>query len=162
MEGNYFEAAMAQAGGILRREPPFKRHEQDTYSKTVRSAFETVGKARSEGFSFAQICAALEKAGLLPREANPHSFRQAFHREETRRKKEEVLLKLVTKQAEPKGQTAPQPAPPERKQPQTVGAETASASEEAERERIRRMTSRVVDTGTGKIIIRSNGTFDYD
>ena len=158
MEAEDMEAAIAQADEVLKHEPPFNRHEQDAYSKIVRSAFENVRKARADGFSFVQICAAFEKAGLLPRKAHPHSFRQAFYREGVRQKKGRDLSKRISGYTEAEKKTMPPPTNPEGKSPE---AKAAPDREETEQERIKRVTGVKAKTGIGGIVKNPDGSFDY-
>ena len=57
------------------------------YAKTVVASFEEIQSLRARGIRFDKICELLETSGLLPENANVHSFRQAFAREKTRRSK---------------------------------------------------------------------------
>ena len=144
MEIEDVEAAIAQADELLKHESPFNRHEKDVYSKIARSAFENVRKARADGFSFVQICAAYEKAGLLPCKARSHSFRQAFYRERERQKKDKELSKRISDYAEAEKKTVPSLANPEEKKPE-----------------VKVELGRTVNTGTGKVIKKPDGGFEY-
>jgi hypothetical protein len=88
MEPEDFDAAMEKAESVL-------GEEARAYSKAMRSVFVKVEKLRSKGFSFVQICAACEKSGILPKNANPYCFRQAFRRERARLLAEGELVKLI-------------------------------------------------------------------
>jgi hypothetical protein len=135
----------------------------------MREHFAKVGKFHEGGFSFVQICAACEKAGLLPKGANPHCFRQTFRREHTRLEKSEELAKQFRETdsgiEEKSGlgkadqlsnagrsviKTASEPAVP------------LPDDEAAIKERIREITRTVVDTGLGKIVKHSDGSFEYN
>jgi hypothetical protein len=148
MKPEDYGAAMEMAENILGEEAPLTRKETRSYSKALRSVFARVEKLRSKGFSFVQICAACEKSGILPKGANPYCFRQAFRRERARLLAEGELAKLI---ADGSG-TAEKTAMPTR----------AESGETAEKEWIRKQTSTTVDTGLGKIIKNSDGSFDYN
>jgi hypothetical protein len=59
----------------------------DSYSRTVFLAFEKIRALRERRISLARICRSFEISGMLPENANPHSFRQAYAREMARRNK---------------------------------------------------------------------------
>jgi hypothetical protein len=155
MEPEDYDAAMEKAENILGEEAPLTRKEPRAYSKAIRSVFERVAKLRSKGFSFVQICAACEKSGILPKNANPYCFRQAFRRERARLLAEGELAKLI---ADGSG-TAEKTAVPS---PKADMPASASGGEAAEKEWIRKQLSTEVDTGLGKIIKNSDGSFDYN
>jgi len=153
------EVAIAQAKELLKHEPPFNRHEKDAYSKIARTAFGNVKKARADGFSFVQICAAFEKAGLLPSKSHPHSFRQAFYREGERQKKDRELTKRILDNTETEKETTLfLPANPGEKRPE---GKATLGSEEKEQERIKRITGATTKTGAGGIVKNPDGSFDF-
>jgi hypothetical protein len=154
MEPEDYGAAMEMAENILGEEAPLTRKEACAYSKALRSVFARVEKLRSKGFSFVQICAACEKSGILPKGANPYCFRQAFRRERVRLLAEGELAKLI---ADGSG-TAKKTAAPHEK----ADTPTRAPGDEAEKEWIRKQISTAVDTGLGKIIKNSDGSFDYN
>jgi hypothetical protein len=155
MEPEDYGAAMDTAENILGEEVPRTRKEARAYSKVLRSVFPRVERLRSKGFSFVQICAACEKSGILPKNANPHCFRQAFRRERTRLLAEGELAKLIADGSVTEGKTA---APP----PKAEIPTRAAGGDAAKEEWIRKQTSATVDTGLGEIIKNSDGSFDYD
>ena len=157
MEIEDVEAAIAQVDEALKSEQPFNRHEKNAYSKIAGPAFENIRKARADGFSFVQICAAYEKTGLLPRKARPHSFQQAFYREREKQKKSRELSKRVSDYAEADKKTTSLPMIPEKKK---LEENPASVYEKTE-QKIKEMTSYEVKTGTGNITKHSDGSFDY-
>ena len=155
MEPEDYGAAMEKAENILGEEAPLTRKDTRAYSKAIRSVFARVEKLRSKGFSFVQICAACEKAGILPNDANPYCFRQAFRRERARLLAEGELAKQIadgSKTAEKTGAPSPKADRPA----------DAPDGEAAEKEWIRKQLSTPVDTGLGKIIVNSDGSFDYN
>jgi hypothetical protein len=117
---------------------------------------------RKKGFSFVQICKAYEKSGILPENSRVGSFRQAFQRENIRWLKERELKKLVVdgKDGDGKEQKTAVAAG-EDKSGKETNVESADAEREREKERIRRLTGTVVDTGLGKIIKHTDGSFEY-
>jgi hypothetical protein len=88
-------ATLEQAENALNEETPHNAVTGYIYSEIAHAAFDKLNLFRSRGFSYAQICGALEKTGLLPKNSNPYSLRQAFHREKARLKRENELMKLL-------------------------------------------------------------------
>jgi hypothetical protein len=153
-ESKDFKEAPARTDELLESETPLHRNINRTYSKTVRSAFEKVEKSRADGFSFTQICEAFEKAGLLPRQAHTHSFRQAFYREPKRRDREKELLRHIKDDAGvSKKETIPEPpkAEPAKRNPTDGLAEG-----------IKSLTSSTEETALGTLTRHSDGSFDFD
>jgi hypothetical protein len=149
-----FEEAISRAGDLLVQETPLSRNINRTYSKTVRSAFEKVEKARADGFSFTQISGAFEESGLLPHQAHPHSFRQAFYREAKRRDREKELLRRIKGDAgTSKKETIPEP-------PKAEPAKANPADGLAEK--IKSQTSSKKEMGLGTLTKYSDGSFDFD
>jgi hypothetical protein len=155
MEPEDYGSAMEMAENILDEEAPLTRKEARAYSKALRSVFARVEKLRSKGFSFVQICAACEKSGILPKNANPYCFRQAFRRERARLLAEGELAEQIADGSGTAGKTA---VP----SPKADVPVSATDSETAEKEWIRKQLSTEVDTGLGKIIKNSDGSFDYN
>jgi DNA-binding transcriptional MerR regulator len=151
MEPEDYGAAMEKAESILGEGAPLTRKDTRAYSKAIRSVFARIERLRSKGFSFVQICAACEKSGILPNDANPYCFRQAFRRERARLLAEGELAKQIADGSGTAGKTA-MPSP-------KAGTPDGEA---AEKEWIRKQLSTAVDTGTGKIIKNPDGSFDYN
>jgi hypothetical protein len=173
MEPENYGAAMDTAKNILDEEAPLTRKEAHTYSKAIRSVFARVERLRSKGFSFVQICAACEKSGMLPKNANPYCFRQVFRRERARLLADGELAKLLadgSETAEKVASPSPKTNTPARtpfmkatgSQSGPAPAPVKADREAAEKEWIRKQTSTTVDTGLGKITKNSDGSFDYD
>jgi hypothetical protein len=117
----------------------------NSYSRTVFSAFEKIRALREKRVSFERICRSFETSGMLPENANLHSFRQAYLRERARRSK-------AGSDAAKKAPLSPaRPAMPD----------NAAGAENAEKERARKLAGTVVNTGTGKIIKHADGSFEY-
>ena len=72
---------------VRETETPGKYGAAFCYSKAVYAAFGEILALREEGFSMVAICKVMKSDGLLPKNANPYSFRRAFKREFTRREK---------------------------------------------------------------------------
>jgi hypothetical protein len=142
MEPEDYGAAMEKAESILGEEAPLARKGARSYSKAIRPVFERIEKLHSKGFSFVQICVACEKSGILPENANPYCFRQAFRRERARLLAEDELTKFI---ADGSG-TAVKTAVPSPRADIPVSA-SASGNEAAEKEWIRQQLSTSVDTG---------------
>jgi hypothetical protein len=163
MDLDDFEAANERIEEILQNETPLNRKGGHIHSDTAKKFFGKIESLRRRGFSFIQLCVAFEKAGLLPENSNPYSLRQAFLREMARRAKAEELLKEVKKGGEAEETVSVNAAPPVR----AAGAAKkenggAAARNESGEERVRRLTGTVVDTGLGKIVKHSDGSFEYN
>lgn len=65
------------------------------YAKVVRQAFDEIRMLLGRGVKFIRICKSFEVAGLLPKNASTHSFRQAFHRECKRRGEEYTRVRQI-------------------------------------------------------------------
>jgi hypothetical protein len=156
MESKDFKEALARTDELLESETPPDRNINRTYSKTVRSAFEKVEKARADGFSFTQICEAFEKTGLLPGQAHPHSFRQAFYREARRRGREkELLMRIKDDAGTSKKETIAEPL-------KAGPAKANPADSDSLADRIKSLTSSTEETALGTLTKHSDGSFDFD
>ena len=116
------------------------------YSRLVYVAFREIAALREERFSMAAICKVMESDGLLPERASLNSFRRAFRREVARRNKAANRVN----------------APVDKANPAAVSPNKAAQNKmgETEKELNRKMSGRVVNTGLGKIIKNSDGSFD--
>jgi hypothetical protein len=153
------EAANERIDAAIEHETPLRRKEGRIYSSAAREFFGKIKALRGKGFSFVQICGAFEKAGALPCDSNPYSFRQAFLRELSKRGRAEELLQEVKNACEPV--TVPS-APTPANEPGKPGKNASAAKMESEEEKARRLTGTVVDTGLGKIVKHSDGSFEYN
>ena len=84
---NRAEAAEEAVARLMDEENAIGSPGSDSYSRTVFLAFEKIRSLRERRISFARICRSFEISGMLPENANPHSFRQAYARERARRTK---------------------------------------------------------------------------
>ena len=84
---NRAEAAEEAVTRLMDEENTIGSPRADSYSRTVFLAFEKIRSLRERRISFARICGSFEISGMLPENANPHSFRQAYARERARRAK---------------------------------------------------------------------------
>ena len=84
---NRAEAAEEAVARLMDEENAIGSPGSDSYSRTVFLAFEKIRSLRERRISFARICRSFEISGMLPENANPHSFRQAYARERARRNK---------------------------------------------------------------------------
>jgi hypothetical protein len=159
------EAANERIDAAIEHETPLRRKEGRIYSGAAREFFGKIKALRGKGFSFVQICGAFEKAGALPRDSNPYNFRQAFLRELSKRGRAEELLEEVKNACEPvTGPSVPISisAPVRTNEPVKPGKNVPAAKTESEEEKARRLTGTVVDTGLGKIVKHSDGSFEYN
>jgi hypothetical protein len=84
---NRAEAAEEAVARLIDEENAIGSPGSDSYSRTVFLFFEKIRSLRERRISFARICRSFEISGMLPENANPHSFRQAYARERARRNK---------------------------------------------------------------------------
>jgi DNA-binding transcriptional MerR regulator len=125
------------------------------YSKTVFAAFDRIQALREKGFRLVKICKALEESGLLPQNANPRCFCQALRREKARRgKNADSSIARAERRERCAGENAAD-------KPDPVLAPDETAPKESEEGMIRRLTGTVLDTGRGKIIKHSDGSFEF-
>jgi hypothetical protein len=159
MEDKNFEEALELAVSLLIEEMPQRAAPKGVYSKLVRTAFKKIKKMNSNGFSFVSICRVFRKTGLLPEDSNPSSLRRAFRDEEKRRAKAVEILKALREEDDTGSN--------EKGMRSVISTFRSCASddreqgEEERRERIKNMTSCVVDTGTGTIRKNADGSFDF-
>jgi len=154
---------------ILESEEPFYKSTDHVFSSLIPAAFEKITLLRDKGFSFVQICDAFVEAGFLPKNTNPKYFTQAFRREKERQKKMDKLLGMVKSGGKPPKKEEELIASPTKKAnsaatnsnkvAQNKGGEAEKTDQE--KERVRKMTGTVVDTGLGKIIKHTDGSFEF-
>jgi hypothetical protein len=140
----------------IRKLPAIRRRANVSYSLVVKSGYEEIHGLREDGYSYDLICEVFAQNGLLSERANPKALCNAFLREKKRREKKGVQEPgAAGKNALPAARAnLPTQAPaPEKQNP---------GDEAAEKERIRKLTGNVVDTGLGKIIKHSDGSFEYN
>lgn len=129
------------------------------YAKAALLAYDEIRMLLGRGIKFVKICKSFEVSGLLPENANAHSFREAFHRECRRRG--EKYSRTVSKREKALGEkkTVANRTPHQVNQPTKSVPEKSdvdSAKEEA-----RKMGAVTVETGSGKITKYSDGGFDF-
>ena len=164
---NDLEALSERIDAVMGHETPLRPQGGRAYSSAAREFFGKIKALRGRGFSFIQICGAFEKAGALPRNSNPYSFRQAFLRELSRRDRAKELLREVkdggeggngTSAAAPSEETAPTRADA----PGGLEGEGGAATGGGGKERIRRITDSLAGNGHEEIVKHTDGTFEYD
>jgi hypothetical protein len=115
-------------------------------------------KLREDGYSYDIICEVFAENGLFPNGANPKTFRSAFLRETDRREKK---LKAAILKNPGAAQKAAAPAV-KTDSPAKGIAPKPKDNDASEKEWIRKQASTVIDTGLGRIVKYSDGSFDYD
>jgi hypothetical protein len=131
------------------------------YSRAASSAFEKIASLREKGIGYVRICKAFESSGLLPENADPHSLGQAFRREKTRRGK--IAAKTPPSERSDRDTVKKADALPwkaDKTIEKTVPEAAKVGNDATEKEWIRKLTGTTVDTGLGKIIKHSDGSFD--
>ena len=151
------EAVERAVNGLLNEEAAIVSADPYRYSLTASAAFEEIALLREKGMRFDKICAAFAKAGLLPDDAKPHSMSQAFLRE--RRRREKTMPTAMAGDAKKSG--AAEAGRAAKVSQKTEPAAPDFGGDAAEKERIRKMTGTVVDTGRGKIIKHADGSFEF-
>ena len=127
---------------IWAEELPGNQGEGYLYSKLVKEAFDDISALKSRGFRLSTICRRFSEEGKLPKSADPNTFRRAFARECARREmieermKYEKVLRDTTKKEEK--------------------VDHASSAQERKMPR----SGRVVNTGTTRILKKSDGSFE--
>ena len=147
MEIENIEASVKCAVDSVRKTIAVRRRKNVSYAIVVKVGYEEIQKLRSDGYSYDIICKMLSENGALGVDANPKNLCTAFLRETKRR-----LSRVQVNSSIPRANV--------------VSAGERSKTGEADKterdnERTRRMTGRVVDTGLGKIIKNTDGSFDY-
>jgi hypothetical protein len=142
----------------VRKRAPIRRRDDVSYALVVKTGYEEILKLREDGYSYDIICEVFAENGLFPNGANPKTFRSAFLRETNRREKKQKpaipeTSNTVQKTAAPAVKTD-SPVNGIVPKPKNNGA--------SEKEWISKQTSTVIDTGLGKIVKRSDGSFSYD
>jgi hypothetical protein len=142
----------------VRKRAPIRRRDDVSYAMVVKTGYEEILRLREDGYSYDVICEVFAEKGLFPNGANPKSFRSAFLRETNRREKK--LKAAISKNPGP----AQKAAAPVVKTDNTAGviAPKPKDKEASEKAWFRQQTSTVIDTGLGKIVKHSDGSFDYD
>lgn len=132
---------------LLREEARSKEESFFTYSEVAHIALDEIEELkRTEKLSFARICKAFEKSGVLAPNSNPHSFRLALRREKAWRtrmvaekSKHDTSRKVHSNEDVPDMSALKSPLAAERKTPRS---------------------GRVVNTGTARIVKNYDGSFE--
>lgn len=126
----------------LREKVPRRKCAANQFAAKVREHYLEIRDMRKEGYSYLQILSAFEEEKLLPEDSKVNSFKQAFRREFIRRERVNIRTGL------PVGiSAAPKIKEPEKPAPIAPAYKTD--------------TGRVVHTGTGTIVKRPDGGFDF-
>ena len=149
METQSIEAALKSAVDSIRRTPAIRRRKNVSYVTVVKVGYEEIQKLRSDGYSYDIICKILSENGALGVDASPKNLCTAFLREKNRR-----LSRTQTASQNPRASSSLTG-----KANQNNGGEAKKT--EQEKGQTRAMAGTVVDTGTGKIIKRMDGSFEY-
>ena len=127
------------------------------YAKAVLLAYDEIRMLLGRGVKFVRICKFFEASGLLPENANAHSFREAFHRECKRRG--EKYSRTMPSRERAHGEkkaivNRAQVNQPTKSAPERNNADSA-------KDLARKMGAVTVETGSGKIIKYPDGGFDF-
>jgi hypothetical protein len=134
-----------------------------SYARVVRAAFEDIRGLMAEGFSYAVICEALERDGLLREGARPYSLSRALRREGIRRQKLAGLAQAVRFPDDADKKTRAAETSPALHEAAKPELENPNAKEKSrEHEWVRKITDSTEETGLGKLTKHSDGSFDFD
>jgi hypothetical protein len=167
LENEDIKEALRHAVKSVREKPAVKRHKNISFSLAVKTGYDEIRALRDEGYSFEIICEEFVLNGVLPEGANPKALCSAFLRERKRKdRNSRVPAQAVQK---PPGReksgvadiTPPanvKNAGPDKK---TAPPKNESDDEARAKERIKDLTSILVDTGTGVIRKFTDGSFEF-
>ena len=153
-------------GRVRKNGAPAKRRSGFSYARIARAAFEDICGMTEEGFSYAEICEALEADGILPEGSESRNLGRAIRRERARRKKraaasEAEKIAKVTDGVDEKPRVEEiRPATPNIPKPEM--GKPFLAGKPAEREWARQITESTEETGLGKLTKHPDGSFDFD
>ena len=103
-KGQQEEKRLDILADIRKTESPGRKNGAFLYAKAIYGYYVEIQELSDEGFTLATICSYFQKKGILPDEADVHSFRRAFRREVARRKKatktKEARKKNITEKKE--------------------------------------------------------------
>jgi hypothetical protein len=140
---NRAEAAEEAVARLIDEENAIDIPGSDSYARTVFLAFEKIRSLRERRISFARICRSFEISGMLPENANTHSFRQAYAREKARRIKPGNDGARKT--------PAPQPTNPAR----------LDSAPDAGKDSARKFTGTPARAKPGNVTRNADGSFEY-
>lgn len=84
---------------IREMESPGRRGCVSPYAQVIYGYYTEIQELLDDGFTMATVCSYFEKKGVLPDNADKHSFRRALRRETARRKKARKPKNLGNKNA---------------------------------------------------------------
>jgi hypothetical protein len=156
LETQSIEAAVKGAVDSIRKIPAVRRRKNVSYAVVVKVGYEEIQKLKDDGYSYEIICKMLSENGALDVNASPKNLCTAFLRE-TKRRLSRARMNSSNKAA------SGIYAPAEKIVPAAVNQNNGGEANKTERdkEQARTQTGTVVDTGLGKIIKNTDGSFDY-
>jgi len=147
MENQIINDPIKHTINLLREEARSKENHFFTYAEVAHIAFEEIEMLKkAEKISFAKICAAFAKNGVLAPNSNPYSFRLALRREKAWR------VKLAAEKDTP--DTG------KKKNPNEDIPDLSALKSSLAPERKMPRSGRVVNTGTTRIVKNCDGSFD--
>lgn len=159
MEVQNIEAALEKAFDSIRKRPAYRRRKNVSYAVVVKVGYEEIQKLRSDGYSYDVICRALSQNGALHISASPKHLCTAFLREKKRR------LARVQENA-PNGESSRFNAQTKKMSQATTSPNMSVMSkgimpEKVDQRETKIRSTRVIQTGLGKIIRKPDGSFEY-
>jgi len=155
LETESIEAALKSAVESIRKTPAVRRRKNVSYAVVAKVGFDEIQKLSNDGYSYDIICKMLTENGALDAGANPKYLSRAFLRE-TKRRLSQTQVNAPNR-GEGKAYTSAG------KVDSTVAAPNKAIQNkvgEANKELEKKMPDRVVNTGLGRIIKNSDGSFD--
>jgi hypothetical protein len=149
---------------VLKTERPGRSGAKYIFAGTVYRYFNEIQFLLAGRFTLVTICKVLERRGDLPENCDPCSFRKAYRRELSRREsaaKFQDGVKRGQKENADDAKSGKTIEPLQRPSESAPLDTRESSDEEYEKERIKELTSILVDTGTGVIRKFSNGSFEF-
>ena len=156
METENLETALKSAVDSIRKTPAVRRRRNVSYAVVAKVGYEEIQKLRNDGYSYEIICKMFAEHGVLGVGASPKNLCRAFLRE-TKRRFSRTQVNAPNRGSSrvntPAGMVNSGSVNPN-KAAQNKGGE-------AEKELDRKTPGTVANTGFGKIIKRSDGSFEY-
>lgn len=161
MDANDIRDAMKGVAESVRENAAVRRRKNVSYALVAKAGYDEIQKLRKDGYSYDVICEALVSKGILGEGAAPKILSMAFLREEKRRNKREQERAEGGKEEKREEKPSVKPARDGGEQKGSKEREAAHKPKEDSEDRLKDLTSSVVDTGTGQIRKLPNGSFEF-
>jgi hypothetical protein len=149
-------------GRVRKNGAAVKRRSGFSYAYVARAVFEDIRGMTEEGFSYVDICEALEANGFLPEGSEPRNLGRAMRREKARRQRHTLAAeteRIADSAGEKPGRDETRPAMQDIPKPEPEKTEPGGKPDGHEWRRIAGSTE---ETGLGKLTKHPDGSFDFD